>query len=88
MLLAGVLCGIGHGFTFPILFGIVVTRASEADRGSAMAVYTALFDVGVVIGGPAFGLLIRVGGFAAMFTGAALTVSLGAAIFAVWDRGR
>ena len=30
--IAGVLCGLGHGFTFPILFGMVVTRTRDADR--------------------------------------------------------
>lgn len=86
--IAGVLCGVGHGFTFPILFGMVVTRARDADRGSAMAVYTALFDVGVVIGGPVFGSLIRLGGFPAMFWGAALAIASGTLVFAVWDRRR
>jgi predicted MFS family arabinose efflux permease len=88
VLVAGVLCGVGHGFAFPILFGMVVTRARSAERGSAMAVYTALFDAGVVIGGPLFGLLIRVGGFSAMFAAAALTIATGTLVFALWDRGR
>jgi len=30
---AGLLCGIGHGYVFPILFALVVGRAREADRG-------------------------------------------------------
>jgi MFS family permease len=88
VLVAGVLCGIGHGYTFPILFGLVVTRSREADLGSAMAIYTALFDAGLVVGGPLFGLLIALRGFAAMFGGAALAIFVGAAVFALWDRGR
>jgi len=88
VILAGVLFGFGHGFTFPILFGILVTRAGEADRGSAMAIFTALFDAGVVVGGPLFGAAITWGGFSAMYGVAAAAVTLGAAFFAVWDRGR
>lgn len=42
---AGVLAGLGHGFTFPIIAGMVVTRAPEADRGSALSTFTAMFDV-------------------------------------------
>jgi MFS family permease len=88
VLLAGVLCGLGHGFTFPILFGMVVTRTREADRGSAMAIYTALFDLGVVVGGPGFGFVIGASSFTAAFGAAAGLVVGGTAVFAVWDRGR
>ena len=86
--IAGVLCGLGHGFTFPILFGMVVTRTRDADRGSAMAIYTALFDVGVVVGGPGFGFVIGTSGYTAAFGLAAALVFGGAVIFALWDRGR
>lgn len=86
VVLAGVLFGLGHGMTFPILFGILVTRARESERGSAMAIFTALFDVGVLVGGPAFGWIIDRAGYAAMYGTAALAVVAGAAVFAVWDR--
>jgi len=88
VVIAGALVGVGHGFTFPILFGMLVTRAREADRGSAMAIFTALFDLGVVIGGPLFGFVISLGGFGAMFHAAAVAVVLGVLVFAVWDRRR
>ncbi|MEE8476593.1 MAG: MFS transporter [Myxococcota bacterium] len=88
VLLAGVLCGLGHGFTFPILFGLVVTRTREADRGSGLAIYTALFDLGIVVGAPSFGFVIGDAGFAAAFIGAAVLVAGGASVFAIWDRGR
>ena len=74
MVLAGALVGVGHGFTFPILFGMLVTRARDADRGSALAIFTALFDLGVVVGGPLFGSVIRFSGFGAMFHTAAVAV--------------
>jgi MFS family permease len=84
--LAGFLCGIGHGFTFPILFGLVVSRAPEANRGASLAIFTALFDLGLLLGGPAFGAVIERFGYTAMFrTGAALT-ALGLAVFLLWER--
>jgi predicted MFS family arabinose efflux permease len=86
VLLAGLLCGAGHGYTFPILFGLVVTRAGEADRGSAMAIFTALFDLGVVLGGPAFGAISRSAGFPAMYASAATSLALGTLVYALWDR--
>jgi MFS family permease len=83
--LAGVLCGVGHGFTFPILFGLVVTRVPEGNRGTAMAVFTALFDIGMLVGGPTMGAAIDRVGFASMYAGAGLALALGAAIFFAWD---
>jgi len=85
---AGVLFGIGHGYTFPVLFGIVVTRAREADRGSAMGIFTALFDVGAVLGGPLTGVLISVAGFGAGFGVAGAIVLAGAVAFFFWDGRR
>lgn len=84
--LAGFLCGIGHGFTFPILFGLVVSRAPEANRGASLAIFTALFDLGVLMGGPAFGAVIERFGYTAMFGVGACLTALGLAGFLLWER--
>jgi MFS family permease len=86
VVVAGVLCGIGHGFVFPILFALVVSRASDADRGSASAIFTALFDVGVVLGGPLFGSLSRGLDFGWTFATAAGIIVVGTGVFGLWDR--
>jgi len=88
VLLAGLLCGAGHGFTFPLLFGMVVNRARTADRGSAMAIYTALFDLGVFVGGPLLGGVLGLYGYTKMFITAGALVAVGTAAFAFADRGR
>jgi len=88
VLIAGALCGAGHGYTFPLLFGMVVGRARTADRGSAMAIYTGLFDVGVLIGGPLLGFVIEIAGYTEMFITAAGLVAIGTVAFAAADRGR
>jgi predicted MFS family arabinose efflux permease len=87
VLLAGMLCGLGHGMTFPILMGLVVSRARDADRGAAMAIFTALFDLGMLLGGPAFGILIDTEGFAPAFGLGGLLLAAGGLVFAAWDRG-
>jgi len=84
--IAAVLCGTGHAYTFPILFALTVNRARMAERGAAMAVWTGLFDVGTLIGGPVLGLTIRWFSYEAMFLTTAASVVLGLGLFAVWDR--
>lgn len=83
---AGVLCGLGHGYTFPIIAGLVVNRARAAERGAALAIFTALFDGGTLVGGPLFGAVIRAAGYPAMFLSAAALGLGGAVVFAAWDR--
>jgi len=85
---AGLLCGLGHGFTFPILSGLVVTRARDSERGAALSLFTALFDAGVLVGGPLFGAVIEAAGYRAMYGAAAAGVLAGLGAFAWWDRGR
>lgn len=85
---AGIFCGLGHGMTFPILMGMVVSRARDADRGAAMAIFTALFDVGMLIGGPSFGRVIDAQGYAPAFAAGGILLAGGAALFALLDRKR
>jgi MFS family permease len=86
LLAAGVLCGLGHGFVFPILTGLVVTRARDAERGSAIALFTAVFDLGTLAGGPIFGAMIENWGYPPMYLAAAALVVTGGLVFASWDR--
>jgi predicted MFS family arabinose efflux permease len=83
---AGVFTGAGHGYAFPILFGFTVTRAPVADRGSVLAFFTALFDVGVLVGGPLLGVIITISGYPAMYTAATAILAAGVVSYALWDR--
>ena len=85
---AGLLCGAGHAYVFPILYSLVVTRARPAERGMAMAIFTGLFDVGTLVGSPALGFIIATHGYAVMFGTAAVLLVAGSIVFARWDRGR
>lgn len=86
--IAAALCGFGHGFTFPILLGLVVSRARSSERGAALALYTALFDAGSLIGGPLLGFTITHGSYAVMFATAGGLAVLGALAFYTLDRPR
>jgi len=86
VLAAGVLCGLGHGFVYPTLSSLVVARASEAGRGAAISIHTALPDVGGLLGAPLLGWLIEVRGFSVMFAAAGAMLALGSLLFVGWDR--
>lgn len=87
LILCAVLCGVGHGFAFPITSALVVTRAQPEERGSAIALYTALYDLGMLLGGPSFGLAVKLAGYSWTFAFAGALVSASTVIFMLWDRG-
>jgi MFS family permease len=86
MTVAGLLCGLSHGYAFPILVGMLVTRAPASSRSAAYAIFTALWDVGAMVGAPLFGLIVERTGYPAMFAAAGALVLGGTLGFAVWDR--
>jgi predicted MFS family arabinose efflux permease len=88
ILIAGILGGIGHAYAFPILFGMVVKRVSEQQRGSAMAIFTGLADLGAVVGGPLFGGLLERTNYEFLYMVVAATVGLGLMVFLPWNARR
>ncbi|MCA9681491.1 MAG: MFS transporter [Myxococcales bacterium] len=86
LVVSGLLCGVGHGFAFPIISAMVVTRARPDERGSAIALFTALFDLGLLLGGPTFGLAVRLVGYGGCFVLAGSLVLVATVIFSIWER--
>lgn len=84
--LAGILCGAGHGYVFPVLFALVFGRASAASRGTAAVIFTGLGDFGVLAGAPILGAVVTRFGYEAMFRVSAVSVGIGLLSFAIWDR--
>lgn len=74
-LVAGLLAGVGHGYSFPVLMAQTVERTPESLRGSATALFTALWDVSKLLVVPAMGLLADLRSDAAMF-GVSATVGV------------
>jgi predicted MFS family arabinose efflux permease len=64
---AGLLCGMGHGYLFPILSGMAIEGTDRRTRGSAMSFFTAVFDLGQMLGPPFFGVVAKAAGYPAMF---------------------
>ncbi len=86
VVLAGVLCGAGHGYVFPVLFALVFSRANAGARGTAAVIFTGLGDLGVLAGAPILGAVVTNIGYEAMFRISAISVGVGLLTFAIWDR--
>ena len=87
-LIAGGLSGLGHGYCFPILAGQTVTRTPEKLRGSAMSLFTALWDLSKLVLVPVFGVIARELGDQRMFLIAAALALVGMAMWAVLEKRR
>jgi predicted MFS family arabinose efflux permease len=83
---AALVCGIAHGAVFPMISSQVVHRARDAERGSAMSIFTALFDIALLLGAPAAGFLIESRGYSTSFLALAAVQVAGAVVYAAWDR--
>ncbi len=82
--LAGVACGAGHGYSFPILYSLVVTRSSETERGAALSGFLSFFPLAGLLGGPALGAVIRSAGYTVMYAAIGTLTVVVVAIYAVW----
>jgi MFS family permease len=85
IMIAGALCGTGHAYAFPILYALSFGRAGRTDRGSASAIFTGLFDLGTLVGGPLLGALVTWFGYSSMFLAAAAWVVAGSILFSLWE---
>jgi predicted MFS family arabinose efflux permease len=86
LVVAAVLGGVAHGAVFPILTSQIIARARTAERGSAMAIFTSIFDIALLVGAPAVGFLIDGFNYGVAFGSAAIALGLGAVVYAFWDR--
>ena len=87
LLLAGAaLTGLAHGTIFPLLSSQVVNRARTAERGSAIAAFTSIVDIALLVIGPVVGIGIDLSGYGPTFTAEAAFLVAGALVYRVWDR--
>lgn len=85
---AAALGGAAHGVVFPVLSSEVIGRARTAERGSAVATFTSVFDLAVLGLVPVVGLLIELAGYRTAFASIAAAMVTGSAAYVVWDRRR
>lgn len=80
------LTGAGHAFLFPVLARLAVERSPAEDRGSATGIFTAMFDLALLVGAPTLGLLVESRGYAAMYATLGAIVLVAASVFAWMER--
>lgn len=83
---AAAVMGTAHGTAFPLISSEVVNRARVSERGSAMSVFTSIFDFALLLGAPAVGFLIDGFGYLPAFATAGGALIVGASIYGLWDR--
>lgn len=78
--------GMAHGAVFPVLSSSVVYRARLSERGSAMSIFTSIFDVALLLSAPLFGGLVESYSYKVAFTVIGVFLLLGGFVYAVWDK--
>ncbi len=86
LVLVGVLYGVTHGILYPMLNTITVAIVPEKDRGASNALFTAMFNGGMMVFALSLGFLVDArGSYLAAFNVSAIACLAGAAIVAVYS---
>ncbi len=85
LVFASIITGIGHGFLFPSLSSLIVDTVGRENSGISMALFTGAFDLGLVIGSAALGIILEYGGFPVTFFSCGVLPLIGAALL-FWKR--
>ncbi len=80
LVVCGLLWGIGIGFAVPAVAASIVDRVEPQDRGKGLALFTAAFDLGVMIGSLVYGNIAEHFGYSRMYLVAAAVVMIAALI--------
>ncbi len=83
---AAVLSGSAHGAVFPVLSSSVVYRARLSERGSAMSIFTSIFDVALLLSAPLFGGLVENFSYTVAFSVIGIFLLFGGVVYAIWDK--
>ena len=86
LITAAIAGGMAHGALFPILSSQVVSRARTAERGSAMSIFTSIFDFSLLMSAPLVGAAIDGFDYRVAFGAVSIVIVLGAVVYAIWDR--
>jgi MFS family permease len=82
LVLTGILGGLGQGLIFPALSTYIIDTLGRENKGLAISLYLALFDVGMAGGSVLFGWISDLHGFRVMYLVAAAVMFAVAVVFA------
>ncbi len=82
---AAILNGVGHGFLFPGLSAYTVRRSDSRRRGAGLALFTGMFDGGILLGSVASGYISAHFGYSWAYGAAALLLLTSLPIFISMD---
>lgn len=86
MIAAGLLAGAGHGILYPALSALTVERLGPALRGTALALVTAVIDVGSFSGSVLSGIVAQNVGYPLMFAAVGVLIMVTGLLFPRADR--
>lgn len=86
-LVGGLLAGIGHGYSFPVLSSQTVTRTPAAFSGAGLAIFTALWEAAALVFTPILGAIGDAYGDAVMLAFAGVGATFGLALWAALESG-
>ncbi len=84
LILVGLVCGAAHGVVMPVLFALLLIGLSRDRRGWAVALFSAAYDLGVVLASVGLGAIAEWIGYRGIFGVAAAVLILGAGAAHMW----
>ena len=84
--ICGVLTGTGHGYIFPILGSMCIARTDVGTRGIIMSFFTALIDLGFLLGPIILGFLIDAFSYNVLFPSISIICAVGCGFFFIVER--
>ena len=86
MILSAFVTGTAHGTAFPLMSSEVVNRARVSERGSAMSIFTSIFDIALLFGAPLVGFMIDGISYLVAFSVVGVFIIGGSIVYGLWDR--
>ena len=86
MMLAAFVSGTAHGTAFPLMSSEIVNRARISERGSAMSIFTSIFDIALLFGAPLVGFMITGISYLVAFSVIGAVIIGGSVVYGLWDR--
>jgi MFS family permease len=85
--LAAFFGGVGHGYLYPALSGLVISRTAENAMARSSTIYTSLFDLGAMAGPYVLGMVGEYAGYGTVFVVAGMFTIAAAGYFLCAEPG-